>query len=67
MQEALAKDPADADAIVNSIAVAVQTGHSEATGRLLSTLRDVAPGHVYLKSLDTADRSFDRVAAGFGV
>ena len=68
LQEALAKDPGDADALVNSIAVAVHTGRSsEVTARLLPALRETAPGHPYLKSLDTADRSFDRIAAGFGI
>lgn len=67
-QEALAKDSADADALVNSIAVAVQTGReAEVSARLLPALREAAPSHAYVQALDSADRSFDRIAAGFGV
>lgn len=68
LTEALAKDGSDADALVNSISVAVQTNRpADVSARLIQTLRECAPSHAYLKALDTADRSFDRVAAGFGV
>ena len=66
-QEALAKDAADADALVNSIAVAVQTGRAADAAAHLAALREAAPKHAYVRALDTADRAFDRVAAGFGI
>jgi hypothetical protein len=67
-QEALARDPGDADALVNMIAISVHTGRSgDVAAKLLPQLREAAPGHAYVKQLDTAERMFDRVAAGYGV
>ena len=71
--EAHARAPADADTLINLIAVAQQGGRGgEAAGKWLPALREAVAeagrgAHPYVAQLDALDAAFDRVAASFAV
>ncbi|KAI8356862.1 coatomer epsilon subunit-domain-containing protein [Mortierella sp. GBAus27b] len=63
LQEALAKDPTNTDAIVNQIVLSTLLSKpTEEVNALIQQLQNVAPNHSYLQDLDLKSSLFDRAA-----
>ncbi|KAG0331242.1 hypothetical protein BG004_001762 [Podila humilis] len=68
LQEALAKEPTNTDAIVNSIVLSTLLSKpAEEINALVQQLQSVAPNHAYLQDLDLKSSLFDRAALRFAV
>eukprot|EP01134_Creolimax_fragrantissima_P003739 CFRG3739T1 len=68
LQDALDKDSNNAEALVCMITIAQQTGKSdEVSSRYISQLKDIAPGHPFVKYYNTKQDQFDRVSAQYTV
>ncbi|KAF9315321.1 hypothetical protein BG003_003148 [Podila horticola] len=68
LQEALAKEPTNTDAIVNQIVLSTLLSKpAEDINALVQQLQSVAPNHAYLQDLDLKSSLFDRAAQRFAV
>ncbi|KAF9967378.1 hypothetical protein BGZ70_009776 [Mortierella alpina] len=68
LQEALAKEPTNTDAIVNQILLSTLLSKpAEEITALVQQLQSVAPNHSYLQDLDLKSSLFDRAAQRFAV
>ncbi|KAF9917557.1 hypothetical protein BX616_000605 [Lobosporangium transversale] len=68
LQEALAKEPTNTDAIVNQIVLSTLLNKPiEEINSLVQQLQSVAPNHSYLQDLDLKSSLFDRAAQRFAV
>ncbi|KAF9427498.1 hypothetical protein BGZ94_004799 [Podila epigama] len=68
LQEALAKEPNNTDAIVNQIVLSTLLSKPvEEINVLVQQLQTVAPNHSYLQELDLKSSLFDRAAQRFAV
>ncbi|KAF9174170.1 hypothetical protein BGX21_009898 [Mortierella sp. AD011] len=66
LQEALAKEPGNTDAIVNQIVLSTLLSKpTEEINALIQRLQSVAPNHSYLQDLDLKSSLFDRAALRF--
>jgi tetratricopeptide (TPR) repeat protein len=71
LKEALAKEPSNAETLINFLMLLQHTGRGlgcAADGpaaKVLEKLRAVAPGHPFVAGLALAEASFDRVSASF--
>ncbi|GJJ70961.1 coatomer subunit epsilon [Entomortierella parvispora] len=68
LQEALAREPSNTDAIVNQIVLSTLTSKpTEEINVLVQQLQSVAPNHSYLQDLDLKSSLFDRAAQRFAI
>ncbi|KAI9799753.1 MAG: hypothetical protein M1833_003872 [Piccolia ochrophora] len=63
LQQALEREPKNADAIANSVVLAVVGGKD--TGELVSSLRNVDPDHPFLRDLQEKSELFDKAATKY--
>ncbi|TRY67252.1 hypothetical protein TCAL_02931 [Tigriopus californicus] len=68
LQEALEKDPNNAETLINMIVLSQQTGKApEVSNRYLTLLKDDDPKHPFLKTYSQKESDFDRMIAQYAV